>query len=137
MGTAAAGGLRSVGRARSSLNGLIRGVLIRLGFPALNRLPPDPVTLYHDHASRVFDIPAVRKILERDLGRLDAEREAILARLCRIELYGEEGESVRAVALLVKVCGWESRTDPAPIASVLAASLPGSAHPELRPRANS
>jgi hypothetical protein len=80
--------------------------LIRLGFPAMNKLPPDRVHLYHGHARRVFDTPGVQAILKRDLARLDLEREAILARLCRIGLYGDDGESVRAFAALARVCGW-------------------------------
>jgi hypothetical protein len=83
--------------------------LIRLGFPAMNRLPPDRVHLYDEHVARVFGTPGVEAILKRDLARLDLEREAILARLCRIGLYGEDGESVRAATLLIRVCGWESR----------------------------
>lgn len=90
--------------------------LIRLGFPAMNRLPPDRVHVYHDHASRVFDTPGVKAILKRDLARLDLEREAILAKLCRVGLYGKDGESVRAAALLINVCGWEFHDDSTPVA---------------------
>ncbi len=57
----------------------------------------------------MFETPGVQAILKRDLSRLDADREAILARQLRTALYGEDSESVRAAALLVKVCGWESR----------------------------
>lgn len=92
--------------------------LIRLGFPAMNRLPPGQVHLYHDHAARVFDTPGVQALLKRDLARFDPDREAIIARTCRTALFGEDGESVRAATLLIKVCGWESRGGPAPILSV-------------------
>ena len=88
--------------------------LIRLGFPAMNRLPPDKVHLYHDHVSRIFDTPGVQAILKRDLARLDLEREAILARLCRVGLHGSDAESVRAAEALIKVCGWEYRRDSTP-----------------------
>jgi|GEM_PF-4978759 hypothetical protein len=87
--------------------------LIRLGFPAMNRLPPDKVRLYNEYITRVFETPRVRVILERDLARLDADREAILSRVTRAALYGEDGESVRAAALLIKVCGWEFRANAA------------------------
>ncbi|MGA8099312.1 MAG: hypothetical protein WB810_11720 [Candidatus Cybelea sp.] len=83
--------------------------LIRLGFPAMNKLPPDRVHLYNDHVARVFETPGVQAILERDLARLDFEREAILLRVTRAALYGADAESVRAAALLIKVCGWEFR----------------------------
>ena len=86
--------------------------LVRLGFPAMNRLPPDKVGLYKDYTARVFETPGVQAILRRDLSRLDADREAILARQLRTALYGEDAESVRAAALLAKVCGWEFRTNP-------------------------
>jgi len=92
--------------------------LVRLGFPAMNRLPPDRIHVYHDHAARVFDTPGVMAILKRDLSRFDPEREAIIARTCRTALYGEDGESVRAATLLFKVCGWAYRVDPAPVLSV-------------------
>ncbi|MFY9719670.1 MAG: hypothetical protein WAK16_08490 [Candidatus Cybelea sp.] len=81
--------------------------LIRLGFPAMNRLPPDKVRAYNETVARVFETPGVRASLEHDLARLDVEREAILSRLCRAALYGEDGEAVRAAALIIKVCGWE------------------------------
>jgi len=71
--------------------------LVRLGFPAMNRLPPDQVRHYHDHAARVFGTPGVQAILKRDLARPDVEREAVF---------------VRAAALLAKVCGWEFRGEP-------------------------
>ena len=87
--------------------------LVRLGFPAMNRLPPDKVGVYKEHIARVFETPGVQAILSRDLSRLDADREAILARQLRTALYGEDAESVRAAALLAKVCGWEFRGDPA------------------------
>jgi hypothetical protein len=80
--------------------------LVRLGFVAMNRLPPDKVRAYSDHISRVFETTGVQAILKRDLARLDVEREAILSRQCRTALYGEDGESVRAATLLIKVCGW-------------------------------
>jgi hypothetical protein len=83
--------------------------LIRLGFPAMNRLPPDKVHLYTDYVARVFKTPGVQTILKQDLARLDADREAILSRQVRTALYGEDGESVRAATLLMKVCGWEFR----------------------------
>jgi hypothetical protein len=71
--------------------------LTRLGFPAMNRLPPNKVRLYKDYAARVFETPGVHPILEPDLARLDADREAILSRQCRTALYAEDGQSVRAV----------------------------------------
>lgn len=94
--------------------------LIRLGFPAMNRLPPDKVRIYHDYAARVFETPGVQAILQRDLARLDADREAILSRQVRTALYGEDGESVRAATLLMKACGWEFRgfSTPAAVATV-------------------
>ncbi len=85
--------------------------LMRLGFPPMNRLPPDRVHAYSDCVTRVFDTPGVHEILKRDLSRLDADREAILSRQMRTALYGEDAESVRAAALLIKVCGWEYRGD--------------------------
>ncbi len=70
--------------------------LVRLGFPAMNRLPPEKVPAYKDHIARVFETPGVQAILKRDLSRLDADREAILARqLPRTALYGEDAESVK------------------------------------------
>jgi len=91
--------------------------LIRLGFPAMNRLPPDKVHVYHAYAERVFNTPGVQATLKRDLARFDPDREALIARMCRTALYGEDGESVRAAALLIKVCGWGYRGDsPAPSA---------------------
>jgi hypothetical protein len=89
--------------------------LVRLGFAAMNRLPPDKLRAYSDHVSRVFETPGVQAILKRDLARLDVEREAILSRQCRTALYGEDGESVRAATLLTRVCGWEFRGVPAPL----------------------
>jgi hypothetical protein len=89
--------------------------LIRLGFPAMNRLPPNTVKTYWDHVARVFETPGVQAILKRDLARLDADREAILSRQCRTALYGEDAQSVRAAALLAKVCGWAYRGDLAPL----------------------
>jgi hypothetical protein len=80
--------------------------LVRLGFSAMNKLPPDRVHLYNDYVTRVFDTPGVHAILNRDLARLDAEREAILSRVCRAALYGEDAESVRAFAVIAKVCKW-------------------------------
>jgi hypothetical protein len=88
--------------------------LVRLGFPAMNRLPSDKVKFYKEYIARVFETPGVRAILKRDLGRLDADREAILSRQCRTALYGEDAQSVRAAALIAKVCKWEFRGDPAP-----------------------
>ena len=81
--------------------------MVRLGFAPLNRLPPDKVHLYNDYSARVFETPGVQAILLRDLSRPDAEREAILSRQMRTALYGEDAESVRAAALLIKVCGWD------------------------------
>ena len=80
--------------------------LIRLGFPAMNKLSPDKVHLYKDYAARVFATPGVQAILKRDLAGLDGEREAILARQCRTALYGEDAQSARAAALIAKVCKW-------------------------------
>jgi hypothetical protein len=88
--------------------------LVRLGFPALNRLPPDKVYVYNDHVARVFETPGARAIIKRDLGRLDADREAILARQCQIALYGDDAASVRAAALIIKVCGWAFRAGSTP-----------------------
>ena len=88
--------------------------LIRLGFPPMNRLPPKKVPLYKDYAARVFETPGVHAILERDLARLDADREAILSRQCRTALYGEDGQSVRAATMIARVCKWDCRGDPAP-----------------------
>ena len=68
--------------------------LIRLGFPALNRLRPDKSHLYNEYAARVFETPGVQAIVKRDLARLEVEREAILSRLGRTAIYGEDGESV-------------------------------------------
>ena len=89
--------------------------LVRLGFPAMNRLPPDKAHLYGDYTVRVFGTPGVQTILERDLARLDVERQAILSRQYRTALYGEDAESVRAAALLVRVCRWEFREDSPPL----------------------
>lgn len=80
--------------------------LIRLGFPAMNKLPRDGVQLYKDHVTRVFDTPGVQAILKRDLSRIDLERDAMLSRLSWIGLHGEDGQSLRAIYLLAKVCGW-------------------------------
>ncbi len=91
--------------------------LIRLGFPAVNKLPLDRVHLYNDHVAPVFATPGMGAILKRDLARLDVEREAFLSRLGRMGLYGKDAESVRAAGLLIKVCGWEHRGDSAPVAS--------------------
>jgi hypothetical protein len=83
--------------------------LIRLGFPAMNKLPRDGVQLYKDHVTRVFDTPGVQAILKRDLSRTDLERDAMLLRLSWIGLHGDDGESVRAIDVLAKVCGWYLR----------------------------
>jgi hypothetical protein len=83
--------------------------LIRLGFPAVNQLPPDKVGQYKDHVARVFETPGAQAIIKRDLRRLDADREAILSRQCQIALYADAAESVRAAELIAKVCGWGSR----------------------------
>jgi hypothetical protein len=80
--------------------------LIRLGFPALNKLLPSQVHLYRDHVARIFETPGVQEVLKRDLGRLDLEREAILSRQYRTARFGEDAESVRAADLIAKVCKW-------------------------------
>jgi hypothetical protein len=80
--------------------------LIRLGFPPMNRLPPSKVHLYKDYAARVFDTPGIQAILKRDLSRIDLERDAMLSRLSWIGLHGEDDESLRAIDVLAKVCGW-------------------------------
>jgi hypothetical protein len=80
--------------------------LIRLGFPAMNKLPRNGIHLYKDHVTRVFDTPGVQAILKRDLGRIDPDREAMLSRLSWIGLHGPDDQSVRAIDLLAKVCGW-------------------------------
>jgi hypothetical protein len=80
--------------------------LIRLGFPALNKLPPSKVHLYKGYAARVFDTPGVQAILKRDLSRIDRERDAMLSRPNWIALADDDGQSVRAIDLLAKVCGW-------------------------------
>jgi hypothetical protein len=92
--------------------------LIRLGFPPMNKLPPNQVHLYSDHIARVFDAPGVHTVLKRDLGRLDADREAILSRLCRTALYGEDADSVRAAEAIIKACGWAIRGK-SPLAGVV------------------
>ena len=77
----------------------------------------DPlVLLYKDYAGRAFETPGVQAILKRDLGRLDPDREMILARMCQTALYGEDAESVRASTLLMKVSQWDSRGHFAPAA---------------------
>jgi hypothetical protein len=86
--------------------GNLGNALIRLGFPPMNKLPPDKVHLYKDYAARVFDTPGVQAILKRDLSRIDLERDAMLSRLSWIALSDEDGQSVRAIDLLAKVCGW-------------------------------
>lgn len=80
--------------------------LIRLGFPPMNKLPPSEVPVYKDCVARVFDTPGVQAILKRDLSRIDLERDAMLSRLGWIGLHGGDGQSVRAIDLLAKVCGW-------------------------------
>ena len=85
--------------------------LVRLGFPAMNKLPANQVPIYRDHIARVFDSPGVRAILKRDLARVDADQEAIISRLHRSAIYGDDATSVRAAALLIKVCGWECQGD--------------------------
>ena len=77
----------------------------------MHRLTPDKVGLYKDYVARVFCTPGVKAVLNRDLGRLDADREAILSRQLQTALYGDDTQSVRAAALLIKVCGWEFRDD--------------------------
>jgi hypothetical protein len=88
--------------------------LIRLGFPAMNRLPPDKVSAYKAHIARVFETPAVQALVRRNLARLDVEREAILSKQVQVALYGEDAESVKAATLLFKVCGWEFRPEASP-----------------------
>jgi len=56
--------------------------------------------------TRIFETPGVQAILKRDLSRLDAEREAILSRMCRAALYGNDAESVRVFPLIARVCKW-------------------------------
>lgn len=85
--------------------------LIRLGFPVMHRLPPSKVRLYNDHVARIFGPPGVQENLDRYLAWLEPDREAILARMCRTALYGDDGESVRAAAVLIKVCRWDNRDD--------------------------
>lgn len=80
--------------------------LLRLGFPALNRLPPSKVRLYSDYVDRIFGTPGVQAILAHDLSSIDEERKSILARQVKIALYGDDAASVRAAASLLKVCGW-------------------------------
>lgn len=80
--------------------------LIRLGFPAMNKLPPSQVHVYKDYVARIFETPAVQAILKRDLGRLDMEREAILSRQYQTARFGENAESIRAADLIAKVCKW-------------------------------
>ena len=97
--------------------GDVTRALVRLGFPSMNRLPPGKVRLYKHYADCVFGTPGVQAILKRDLSRLDAEREAILSRQLQTALYGEDAESVRAAALLTKVCGWEYRGNPTAVSA--------------------
>jgi hypothetical protein len=79
--------------------------LIRLGFPAMNNLSRNRVQLYNDHVTRVFDTPGVQAILKRDLSRIDLERDAMLSRLSWIALADDDGQSLKAIDLLAKVCG--------------------------------
>jgi hypothetical protein len=72
----------------------------------MNKLPKNGVQRYNDHVTRVFDTPGVQAILKRDLSRIDLERAAMLSRLGWIGLHGEDDQSVRAIDLLAKVCGW-------------------------------
>ena len=78
----------------------------RLGFAPLNRLQPKKVQLYRDYVARIFGTPGVQAILARDLASIDQERRSILARQVKIALHGDDAESVRAAALLIRVCGW-------------------------------
>lgn len=94
--------------------GDLTAALIRLGFPALNKLPPNEARRYLDHIARIFGAPGVQAILARDLAAIDDERKSIVARQTKIALYGEDAESVRAAALLVKVCRWVFCAVPAP-----------------------
>lgn len=86
--------------------GNLGNALIRLGFPPMNKLPPDQVHLYKDYTARVFDTPGVQAILKRDLSRIDLERDAMLSRLSWIALHGEADQCLRAIDVLAKVCGW-------------------------------
>jgi hypothetical protein len=79
----------------------------------MNKLTASQIQVYRDHVARVFDSPGVRAILKRDLARVDADQEAIISRLYRSAIYGDDATSVRAAALLIKVCGWDHRGDPA------------------------
>lgn len=83
--------------------------MIRLGFPAMNKLPPSETHLYKDYTARVFDTPGVQAILKRELSRIDLERDAMLKRLHWIALADDNGQSLRTIDLLAKVCGWYYR----------------------------
>ena len=85
--------------------GNLGNALIRLGFPPMNKLPPDQVHLYKDYTARVFDTPGVQAILKRDLSRIDLA-ERMLSRLSWIALHGEADQCLRAIDVLAKVCGW-------------------------------
>src|SRR5579883_2379386 len=70
MGGSAADNPRSPRRPRIHRRvGRQSQALIRLGFPAMNRLPPDKVHVYHAYAERVFNTPGVQATLKRDLAR--------------------------------------------------------------------
>jgi hypothetical protein len=81
--------------------------LIRLGFPAMNKLPPSQVHLYKDYIARIFETPGAQAILKRDLARLDIERDTILSRQAKIALqHPDAATRTRAAELIAKVCKW-------------------------------
>jgi hypothetical protein len=86
--------------------------LIRLGFPAMNRLPPRAVGAYSDYVRRVFGTPGVEAILKRDLAKIDDGRESMLARQAQIALHGGNAESTRAFEAIAGVCRWASLGSP-------------------------
>jgi hypothetical protein len=81
--------------------------LIRLGFPAMNKLPPSQVHLYKDYIARIFETPGVQEILKRDLRPLDMMVKVILQRQGEIALlHPDAATSTRAAELIAKVCKW-------------------------------
>lgn len=57
---------RAAGRSRVHRRVGDKGrALTRLGFPAMNKLPPDRVRIYKDHVARVFDRQGVRRRFTR------------------------------------------------------------------------
>jgi hypothetical protein len=88
--------------------------MLRLGFPALNKLPQSKVRLYSDYVTRIFQTPGVRAILKQALTPIDEDRAAMLARQVKIALHGEDTDAVRAFQALSKVCRWASRADSSP-----------------------